>query len=750
MKTEQPSARAARLRAEIERHNRLYYVDARPEISDREYDALYTELSALETAHPDLRTPDSPTQRVGGEPLESFPRVTHRIPMMSIDNTYREADLLDFDAGLRRIVPDTPFTYVLEPKIDGVAFSATYEDGILVLVATRGDQLEGDDITANARTIRSLPLRLSCQHPPRSIEVRGEVYMPTEGFDRLLEEQLRANEQPPANPRNAAAGALKRLDPCFVAESPLNVIVYACATIEGRDLGTQVAVLEALTEMGLPTPPRHWLCAHIEAVVDALHDLDRCRHTFPFQTDGGVIKVNERHLYERFGVTARSPRWARAYKFQPAQSETRVCAVTVQVGRTGVLAPVAELEPVFLAGSTIQRATLHNDDEIRRKDIRIGDAVIIEKAGEVIPAVVRVVTEKRTGSETPFSMPAACPACGSPAVRREGEVAWRCENLQCPAQVVRWLRHFASRPALDIEALGEVVAEKLLESGLVVDPIDLFDLSETQLAAVFLKARETGKTSEQAKTLASAVSRARTAPLDRWLLALGIPNVGKTIAQQIAAVHKTLAEVAESALLRAVVERFTTEERARAASPRAKANRNASPGRKRAMEAEHAQLLARAEELKTRVRDAGLTSEVGPVVARSILDFFASERGRSVMKRLDNLGIRPVSAASRNAGSGGPLAGMTFVITGTLSSMSRNEAANKILALGGRVVDAVSSLTTYLVAGANTGAGKTKRAAELAVKVLNESDFLAILKIEPVPPSEQPRTAIQSELPLTR
>jgi DNA ligase (NAD+) len=749
MKTEQPSARAAWLRAEIERHNRLYYVDARPEISDREYDALYTELSALETAHPDLRTPDSPTQRVGGEPLKSFRSVTHRVPMMSLDNTYEEADLLDFDARLRRLAGDTPFTYVLEPKIDGVAFSAIYEDGQLVLAATRGDGVTGDDITANARTIRSLPLRLGGRLPPRRLEVRGEVYMSTEGFARLNAEQEEAGQPAFANPRNATAGSLKLLDPRLVARRPLAVILYACPEADGLSFDSHVAMLDALAELGFPTPPRRWICADMAAVIAALHTLDHDRHAFPFQTDGGVVKVNERPLYVQFGSTAKSPRWAVAYKFEPEQAETRLLEITIQVGRTGILAPVAELEPVALAGSTIRRATLHNEDEIRRKDIRVGDSVIVEKAGEVIPAVVRVVIEKRAGSEKPFRMPAACPACGSAAVRREGEVAWRCENLQCPAQMGRWLRHFASRPALDIEALGDVVAERLVDSGLIADPLDLFGLDEDRLADLDLKTGGKQKSHvlgrPNAAKLVEAVNRARTASLDRWLLALGIPNVGKTIAQQIAATHTALSGVAESELLRAVVERFDSEDRARAANPRAKVNREASPEQKQSMEAEHARLLARVEELKTLLRNAGLTSEVGPVVARSVLDFFAAERGRSVLKRLDALGIRPTSASGPVAGGDGPLAGQSFVLTGTLSAMSRDEAGDRIRALGGRVAAAVSGQTTYLVAGANTGAAKSKKASELGVQVIDEQAFLGLLGGTPPEPAPRPPPA-QGEL----
>ena len=738
MTSQTTACRAARLRAELDRHNRLYYVEARPEISDREYDALYRELVDLETAHPDLQTPDSPTRRVGGEPLRAFRSVRHRVPMMSLDNTYAEADLHDFDALLRRLAGDTPFTYVLEPKIDGVAFSAIYEDGMLVLAATRGDGITGDDITANARTIRSLPLRLAGPNPPQRLEVRGEVYMPTAAFVRLNAEQEEAGQPPFANPRNATAGSLKLLDPRLVARRPLAVILYACAEAEGAVFETHAALLDSMAAFGLPTPPKRWACRSIAEVVAALHALDGCRRDFPFQTDGAVIKVNERTLYGLFGATAKSPRWARAYKFEPERAETRLRQITIQVGRTGVLAPVAELEPVPLAGSTIRRATLHNEDEIARKDIRVGDTVVIEKAGEVIPAVVRVVTEKRTGCETPFTMPAVCPECGSPAVRREGEVAWRCENLQCPAQLERWLRHFASRQALDIEALGGVVASKLVESGRVADPLDLFGLDTDRLAAMDLGASEKQKAHRfgepNAAKVVDAVERARTAPLDRWLLALGIPNVGKTLAQQLATAHADLDAVASSPLLRAVVERFEAEERARAVNPRARANREATADEKQRLEADHARLLARIEELKAVIRDAGLASEVGPVVARSVLDFFASERGRSILKRLGALGIHPASTAAGalSAPGGAALDGMTFVLTGTLQSMSRDEAGEKIRALGGRVVAAVSGQTTYLVAGANTGATKTKKAAELGVQVLDEAAFVALLDGQPV------------------
>jgi len=441
--------RIEELRADIERHNRLYYVDAKPEITDREYDQLLQSLEELEQEFPELGSSSSPTQRVGGAPLDHFDSVKHAVPMMSLSNTYSKEELVEFDHRIRKLIPEETFSYILEPKIDGVAISLRYENGDLVRAVTRGDGTTGDDVTSNVRTIKSIPLRLSDMMPPAVLEVRGEIYMDTAGFSKLNERRQEAGLEPFANPRNACAGSLKLLDPREVAKRPLDAIFYATGQLDGISFDTHEQMLQSLKNYGLRITPNYWLSEIIEEILERLDELESMRHEFPFEMDGGVIKVNERRLYEDLGFTAKSPRWAVAYKYEPEQAETILHSISIQVGRTGVLTPVAELEPVQLAGTTVKRATLHNEDEIRRKDIRIGDKVIIEKAGEIIPAIVKVLAENRTGTEIGFSMPTACPVCGGEVEKREGEVALRCLNLQCPAQVKNWLAHFASRGAME-------------------------------------------------------------------------------------------------------------------------------------------------------------------------------------------------------------------------------------------------------------------------------------------------------------
>ena len=483
------AARAEFLRKELARHTVLYYRDAAPEISDREFDAMMRELADIETAHPELRTPDSPTQRVGGAPLDGFEKVAHALPMQSLENTYDRAELADFDAMVRAIAGLETVDYVVEPKIDGLAFSATYERGVLAVAATRGDGETGDDVTAAARTIRALPLRIPCE--AETFEARGEIYMPKRGFLDLVRDQVARGEEPFKNPRNAAAGSLKLLDPRQVAARPLSAILYGLGTLRGEpDPATHRALTERLRSLGFPVQPRIWACRGLDEVWRAIDELQALRHSFPFEMDGAVVKVDDRSLYATLGSTAKAPRWARAFKYEPERAETVVEAITVQVGRTGVLTPVAELRAVPLAGSTISRATLHNEDDIRRKDIRIGDHVLIEKAGEVIPAVVAVLPEKRTGAEIEFRMPDACPVCGAPVSRADGEVAVRCTNFLCPAQLVARLAHFASRDALDIEGLGDKVASALVDQGLVSSPLDLFTLPESLLLALDLGAAD--------------------------------------------------------------------------------------------------------------------------------------------------------------------------------------------------------------------------------------------------------------------
>ncbi len=735
--------RATRLRREIERHNRLYHEEARPEVSDFEYDALLAELADLEREHPGLRTADSPTQRVGAEVRKGFRTVEHDPPMLSLDNTYARSELDEFDAQVRRLLGvEGPVAYRVEPKIDGLAFALRYEHGRLAWAATRGDGRRGDDITENVRTLRDLPERILSN--AARIEVRGELYMPKDAFAAFVEQQQAEGLEPFKNARNAAAGSIKLRDPREVARRPLAAILYGIGRVEGWEPpSTQGALLDALGGWGLPTPPRVWRCAGIAEVHAAIDALDGVRNALPFETDGAVIKVEDRGRHAALGCTARAPRWARAYKFTPERAETRIEAVTVQVGRTGVLTPVAELRTVRLGGTDISRATLHNEDEIRRKDVRLGDAVLIERAGEVIPAVVGVLTEKRTGAELHFAMPTRCPACGSPVVRREGEVARRCENFLCPAQLTARLAHFASREALDLEGLGTRVAEALVEQGALHDPLDLFEQHVDWLATLNLGTDSEPRLlgSKNAARLTRALERAKTLPLDRWLVALGIPGVGVTAARLIASHHRDLEDVARSESLRDLARLYDLQEDATRLNPRAAAHREAGPDERVQRVERHTAVIDELDRLGRKLIERRLarrthgtaqrfTSPLKPEVVRATRDFFAAETGRTIVQRLQALGVHPHPPASADAAdpaTDGPLAGKTYVLTGTFEGASRTEAANALRALGAAVTDGVSGTTTAVLAGASPGASKLQAAGRRGVPVLTEDDYRKLL-----------------------
>jgi DNA ligase (NAD+) len=739
-----PQDRITELRHLINHHNRLYYNEAAPEISDFEYDQLYRELAELEAAHPELASPDSPTLRVGGTPLTEFQHVTHRVPMMSLDNTYTYGEIYDFDKQVRRLLGTQPFSYVLEPKVDGVAFSLRYENGILVQAGTRGDGVRGDDITANVRTIKSVPLRI--ETTAAIVEVRGEVFMSKAAFLAFTEKQIAEGKEPFKNPRNATAGSLKLLDSRLVATRPLDAVLYGCGQLNGISFSRHEDFLRQLTAWGFSTTEYFRVGSDIDEIITAIKELETKRHSFPFEIDGAVIKVNELPLHDILGNTAKSPRWAKAFKYPPEQAETIVQDITVQVGRTGVLTPVAELKPVLLSGSEIRRATLHNADQIREKDIRIGDHVMIEKAGEVIPAVVRVLKEKRAGHETEFTMPGHCPICGEAVIQHPGEVALRCENLQCPAQSVRLLRHFASRNCLDIEALGGIVAEKLIERKLVQSPLDLFRIKLAELAVLNLGTDREPRIFGQknATKLLEAVERARTMPLDRWIFALGIPRVGRTVARQIAACHRDFQHLANSEIINDVITVADLQEEARRINPDATGgNRPQSEAERneriQLLEKLQQRLLATANQLKKlnqiekqniTTKKNGLQSiEIQTVIkldaARAVKKFFGSPRGKNWLTEMQALELNPTVLQSA---AGDNLAGKTFVLTGTLKSMSRDQAADLIRAHGGSVTGTVSSKTDYLVAGANTGARKTEKAQQLSVEVIEEDTLLDMLK----------------------
>ncbi len=660
-----------KLRTEIERHNRHYYIDAAPEISDRNYDTLLRRLEDLEQQFPELATPDSPTQRIGGEPAKGFQNVRHTVPMISLANTYNKNELVEFDGRVQKLLGETSCTYVLEPKIDGVAISLRYESGRLVRAVTRGDGTTGDDVTANIRTIKSIPLRLSAD-APKVLEVRGEIFMTRDGFARLNEERQEAGLDAFANPRNACAGSLKQLDPRVVAARPLDAVFYGLGE-SSANFETHEHMLSSFTQYGIRSTPKHWSCSDIQKVLKQLDTLEEIRSSFPFEMDGGVIKVNQRDLYETLGSTAKSPRWAVAYKYEPEQAETLLKEITIQIGRTGVLTPVAELEPVQLAGTTVKRATLHNEDEILRKDIRVGDRVIVEKAGEIIPVVVRVA--KRTGGDMPFDMQAACKALGINPVKVEGEVAWRIDDLHHPAMLKRWLTHFASRNGMDIDGLGESIVESLVDAELVKSPADLYDLKKPGLLCL------EGFKEKKAANLIAGIEKSKTRPFDRILFALGIRHVGSGSGRVLAQNFPNIGKI------------MTTD-------------------------------VQTLEEIR----------DIGPIVGKSIVEFFQCLENKELIERLQAAGVNFEQTAKSGSDE---LAGQTFVLTGTMESLSRDEAGERIRARGGSVTSSVSKNTHYVVAGEKAGSKLTK-AKKIGVEVLNEAAFLQLIGRAAAPKKEQP------------
>lgn len=740
--------RAEWLRKEIERHNALYYDQARPEISDQQFDALFRELRDLEQMHPEIATEDSPTQRVGGKPSQGFAQVRHPMPMLSLDNLFAKEGLdglRKFVSSVAKALPGESLDWLVEPKVDGVAISLRYEQGLFVTGATRGDGEIGDDISRNLKTIRAIPLRLKGPGPS-ILEVRGEVFMTLSTFARLCEEMRVAGQEPFANPRNAAAGSLKLLDPQLVARRPLEFVAYGLGVVsDGQDVPpTQQEVLDWLRTAGLRTHEWTRVCGSAEEILNAINELDVIRDRFGFETDGAVIKLNNRALRERVGESARAPKWARAWKYPAEQATTRLRAITVQVGRTGVLTPVAELEPVVLRGSTISRATLHNEDEIRRKDIRIGDTVVIEKAGEVIPAVVTVLLEARPPDSKPFDffthINGRCPACGLPVTRDPQFAVWVCENPQCPAQKTRRLEYFGRRGSLELDALGGIVADKLVERGLVNEPLDIFDLQLADLSSLNLgtaaEPRVFGE--KNARKLLEAIERARRLPLARWLNALAIPEVGEETAHDLARFHQSLAEVADSQLLADVIALDRLRKEMVSANPRAKSNRSKSQPEREDLVQRYQRLVPEADRIGRRLidvgfaerakrkdaRDSDAVTKIGPVVARAALEWFSSERGRKVLERLRTLGIQPRGAIPTSVQNA--FAGKTFVLTGSLERMPRSEAQEIIRSRGGNVSGSVSRKTDFVIAGPGAGS-KLTEATALGIQILSEDDFLKLL-----------------------
>lgn len=668
MTLEEARRRAESLRSEIRRHDHLYYVLAQLEISDAEYDRLMRELKQIEEKFPALVTFDSPTQRVGGEPLENFATVTHRVPMLSLSNAYSADELKEFDERVRKGLAGEPYEYVVELKVDGVAVSLRYEKGKFVQGSTRGDGVRGDDITANLRTVRSIPLSLATKDPLlQSIEARGEVYFPRKGFTRLNEEREREGEPLFANPRNAAAGSLKQLDPALVAKRPLDIFIYGVASSPGGKYETHYQTLMALKAAGLRANPHIKLCKSLEEAIRYCNEWETKRDSLDYDIDGMVLKVNRFDQQLKLGQTSKEPRWATAYKFPTREAITMLKDIILRVGRTGAVTPTAVLEPVLLSGTTISSATLHNADEIQRKDIRIGDTVVIEKGGEIIPKVVRVVREKRTGKEKVFRMPETCPTCGGKLRRDEEEVAWRCENVACPAQLKRTLEHFAGRGTMDIEGLGTVMVETLVDKGLIKDYGDLYSLRMKGLLGL----ERMGEKS--ASNLLTGIEASKERPYERVLFALGIRHVGLTAARLLA-------------------ERFPSLD----------------------------------ELIKAKPEEIDEIPGVGTTIAQSVTDFFSRKSNLAVIAKLREAGVR-LKAEKEGEGKPKKLAGKTFVLTGTLKGYSREEASERIIALGGRTSDSVSKRTDYLVVGEESGS-KLAKAKTLGVKTLSEEEFEKLVK----------------------
>jgi DNA ligase (NAD+) len=661
------SARLDELRREINRHNHLYYAENRPEISDAEYDRLWRELAAIEEAHPELITPDSPSQRPGGRRAETFAPVEHLVAMLSLDNAMSLEELQEFEARIRRAAPGLVPAYVCEPKIDGLGVALLYERGRLVRGATRGDGRVGEDITQNLRTIKSIPAALSGPlKSARTLEVRGEVYMPREAFARLNVGLEEAGQPVFANPRNAAAGAVRQKDPAVTAARPLEIFLYHVSVLEPPAFHSQWERLAALERSGFRVNPRSARARTLDEVGDYCRRIEVERDALGYDADGVVVKVDDLEQQRRLGATAHHPRWAVAYKFAARQATTRVVGITINVGKSGALTPTAQLEPVELAGVTVSNVSLHNEDEVRRKDVRVGDTVLIERAGDVIPYLVQVVTSRRPEpAPEPFRMPERCPACGGLAARAEGEAVWRCTNTACPAQLKERLFHWGSRRAMDIEGLGEVIIGQLVDRGLVRDFADLYALDVAALAALERMAEKS------ARNLHRALEGSKTRGLSRLLNALGIRMVGERAAQLLAA-------------------RFGSMERLLAATP----------------------------------EDINDIYGIGPQIAQAVTTFLAEPRNRATIGRLAAAGV--VMTEAGHSEGPGPLQGKTLVLTGGLASLSRDQAKDLIIRLGGRVTGSVSKKTDYVIAGEEAGS-KADDARRLGVTILDEAAFLRLV-----------------------
>lgn len=660
-----PSDHIRKLRREIARHNRLYYEKNKPAISDAEYDRLVKALEALEAVHPDLKTPDSPSQKVGGKPVSGFKTVRHASPMLSIDNTYSKEEIAEFDERLRKNLPGEALEYVVELKIDGVSLSLIYENGNLTRGTTRGDGLYGDDITENIMAISQIPKKLAGRSLPKHIDVRGEVYLDHKTFNELNKQREAAGDELFVNPRNAAAGSLKLLDASIAASRNLHFFAHSLGSLDGAALADQWQALAQFESWGLPVNPHRAHCHTLDEVFRLCDHWEKSRVDLAYDIDGLVIKLNSIEQQRRLGATQKSPRWVIAYKFPAERATTRLEGISVQVGRTGVLTPVAELEPVFLAGTTVSRATLHNADEIERLGLMIGDWVSIEKSGEIIPQIIEVVPNRRKGKEKIFKFPDRCPACKAPVIREEGEAAHRCVNLSCAAQLKARLTHFASRKAMDIEGLGDAIVEKLVDRELVKDFADLYALQKETLADL----ERMGDKSAQ--NLCDQVQLSKTRELSRFLFALGIRHVGQNAARLLAQTFGDIWKLAQAP-----------------------------------------------------VEEISSIHAIGDVIAQSVIDFFNQPENVKILKRLEAFGVNMRETEKKTSGLG--LTGQTFVLTGTLTGFTRDEATRLLQDKGAKVSSSVSAKTFAVIAGENPGS-KLDEARRLGVQVLSEKDFKELL-----------------------
>lgn len=712
--TPAPEKRVAELRQLIDYHNQLYYTQATPEISDADYDKLFRELEDLENKHPHLADPNSPTQRVGSKPLDGFSQISHPVPMLSIDDVFElkdsetpEAELIAFYRRLQKNLGRENISVTLEPKIDGVAVSLYYENGNLKYAATRGDGTIGDDVTQNVRTIRNIPLNLKeglhgsgdLQSPiPTILEIRGEIFMPNSAFAAMNEERDEAGLTTFANPRNATAGTLKQLDPKIVAQRPLAFLAHGLGAYDGDDLDSETDFHALLDQFSIPRNQPVRIAENLDELLAGIAFYRNHRHDIDHATDGVVIKVIDRNEREQLGATSRAPRWAAAFKFLPEQQETTLKAISIQVGRTGVLTPVAELEPVLISGSTVSRATLHNQDEITKKGIYIGAKVLVEKAGEIIPAIVKVIdpdSSKPTFSLYDF-VAGKCPSCHAPITQEDGFVAWRCTNFECPAQATTAISHFAARKALDIDGLGETVADALVRHGHAKSPLDLFSLTEETLANLNLGTEEAPRRfgEKNAAKVIAALEAARAKPLNKWLYAMGIRQLGESAAKELSRLHQNLTDIPNSEILSELLNDTRTD----------------------------------AKKKNPALEPYAITGDVGRAVAESILSFFHSEAGQHTLRRFAELDINPESnnfSPKPAEAPKLPFTGKTFVITGTLS-LDRDHFKTVIENNGGKVSGSVSKKTDYLLAGEAAGS-KLDKAKELGVQILDEAAFNALI-----------------------